>query len=83
MSAVFCIFGDTADKGNDAQKAEGNVDGHPRENNVYKNTVSAEGVMTAWRMKNADENKFIVSCVAFVVRHSFVQPHYYNIATVE
>eukprot|EP00904_Undaria_pinnatifida_P000996 jgi/Undpi1/10898/HiC_scaffold_3.g01424.m1 len=51
------IFEDNKNRGNDEQEAEGNEDGHPRENSVYSNDIYT-GQSEAWKMSYADSNVF-------------------------
>eukprot|EP00904_Undaria_pinnatifida_P001002 jgi/Undpi1/10902/HiC_scaffold_3.g01428.m1 len=43
--------------GSDEQEAEGNVDGHPNNNLIYKNEIYSEQD-EVWRMEGADDNNF-------------------------
>lgn len=49
------------DRGSDEVEAEGNVDGHPMENIVYKNDIYSERD-EVWKMEQSDYNNFWVSC---------------------
>ena len=50
-----------ADRGNDEVEAEGNVDGHPIDNVVYKNDIYSERD-EVWKMEQSDFNNYYVSC---------------------
>ena len=55
------------DRGNDEPEAEGNEDGHPINNVVYKNDIYSEKD-EVWKMDQSDYNNFWVSrCHFFLV----------------
>jgi len=39
----------------------GNVDGHPKDNKIYRNTIWSEAQKPAWFVKDSDYNEFYVS----------------------
>lgn len=53
----FCF----ADAGSDEPQAAGNVDGHPKDNKIYRNEIWSEAQEPAWFIKDADRNEFYVS----------------------
>ncbi|CAM9506492.1 unnamed protein product [Laminaria digitata] len=44
-------------RGNDEVEAEGNIDGHPIDNVVYKNDIYSERD-EVWKMEQSDNNNF-------------------------
>lgn len=58
LSPFLCY--DFADKGSDEPSAEGNVDGSPRDNDVYENVIFSEKDHV-WKMEDAHDNTFTVS----------------------
>lgn len=59
MTGDCCLF--FADAGNDEPQAVGNVDGHPKDNKIYRNTIWSEAQKPAWFVKDSDYNEFFVS----------------------
>lgn len=53
------LYRGLTDMGNDDPEADGNEDGHPRDNSVYNNDLYT-GKDEAWKMNYADSNVFRV-----------------------
>lgn len=53
------VLGCSLDRGNDEPQAEGNEDGHPINNKIYKNKIWSDEPEVL-RMTNADSNSFWV-----------------------